>query len=77
MPSRVSGNGNTVVMKLTRESDKTTVVRAWRAEAGSGVSFVNLQMGVGQGRLSGGGSPLLNGERKRRMEENAFHATAM
>ena len=77
MLSRVSGNGKTVVMKLTRESDKTTVVRAWRGEAGSGVSFVNLQMGVGQGRLSGGGSPLLNGEKKRRMEENAFHATAM
>lgn len=37
---------------------------------------MNLQRGVGQGRLSGGGSPLLNGERKRRMEEKAFHATA-
>lgn len=55
---QVSGNGNTVVIKLTRGRDKT-VVRDWRA--GSGISLSNIQTSKeGPGSLPGGGDPVLN-----------------
>lgn len=57
---QVSGNGNTVVIKLTRGRDKT-VVRDWTA--GSGISLSNMQTSKeGPGSLSGGGDPVLNDE---------------
>lgn len=81
MPSRVLGKRHTRAIKL---KGKVTKPRGKSLEHQGRIwdficEFTNGS-GQGQGRLSGGGSPVLHDAmglvRKRRMEEKAFHSEA-